>query len=86
MASMSNPSRLTKTFRTEDDVVTLLIHLGYLGYDEKNKCVFIPNAEMRKKYTDAVSKWGENFMYKGTQMKYNTFNKRIVSQRTPDCR
>lgn len=32
------------TFRTEDDVLTLLIHLGYLGYEEQNKYVFIPNA------------------------------------------
>ena len=49
------------TFRTEDDVFTLLIHLGYLGYDEKNKCVFIPNAEVRAEYINAVSvsDWGE---------------------------
>ena len=49
------------TFRTEDDVFTLLIHLGYLGYDEKNKCVFIPNAEVRAECINAVSvsDWGE---------------------------
>ena len=35
------------TFRTEDDVLTLLIHLGYLGYDAENCCVFIPNGEVR---------------------------------------
>ena len=29
------------TFRTKDDVLTLLIHLGYLGYDFKTKEVFI---------------------------------------------
>lgn len=27
------------TFRTEDDVLTLLIHLGYLSYDYENKTV-----------------------------------------------
>ena len=49
------------TFRTEDDVLTLLIHLGYLGYDCDNKCVFIPNNEIRGEYvsTVAVSDWGE---------------------------
>lgn len=49
------------TFRTEDDVLTLLIHLGYLGYDCDNKCVFIPNNEVRGEYvsTVAVSDWGE---------------------------
>ena len=49
------------TFRTEDDVLTLLVHLGYLGYDYDNKCVFIPNNEIRGEYvsTVAVSDWGE---------------------------
>ena len=49
------------TFRTEDDVLTLLIHLGYLGYDYANKCVFIPNGEVRAEYVNAVSvsEWGE---------------------------
>ena len=49
------------TFRTEDDVLTLLIHLGYLGYDFANKCVFIPNSEVRGEYVNAVSvsDWGE---------------------------
>ena len=30
-------------FRTKDDVLTLLIHLGYLTYDKKMSEVFIPN-------------------------------------------
>ena len=49
------------TLRTEDDVLTLLIHLGYLGYDGDNKCVFIPNGEVRSEYVNAVSvsDWGE---------------------------
>lgn len=48
------------TFRNENDVLTLLIHLGYLGYDEKNKLVFIPNSEVRTEYINAVSSsdWG----------------------------
>ncbi len=49
------------TLRTEDDVFTLLIHLGYLGYDERDRCVFIPNGEVRSEYVNAVSvsEWGE---------------------------
>lgn len=49
------------TFRTEDDVLTLLVHLGYLGYDYENKNVFIPNNEIRAEYVNAVSvsDWGE---------------------------
>lgn len=49
------------TFRTEDDVLTLLIHLGYLGYHYADKKVFIPNEEIRSEYVSAVSvsDWGE---------------------------
>lgn len=49
------------TFHTKDDVLTLLIHLGYLGYDFDNESVFIPNNEIRKEFFNAVSvsDWGE---------------------------
>lgn len=49
------------TFRTEDDVLTLLIHLGYLAYDSDNKTVKIPNNEVRNEYVNSVaaSDWGE---------------------------
>lgn len=48
------------TFHSKDDVLTLLIHLGYLGYDSVHKCVFIPNNEIRGEYVNAVavSEWG----------------------------
>ena len=49
------------TFRIEDDVLTLLIHLGYLAYDSDNKTVKIPNNEVRNGYVNSVSAsdWGE---------------------------
>lgn len=49
------------TFRTEDDVLTLLVHLGYLAYDARHKTVRIPNNEVRNEYANAVSvsNWGE---------------------------
>lgn len=49
------------TFRNEDDVFTLLIHLGYLAYDSVNKTVKIPNNEIRTEYVNTVSAsdWGE---------------------------
>lgn len=48
------------TFRTEDDVLTLLIHLGYLAYNDETKTVKIPNSEIRAEYvnTVSVSDWG----------------------------
>ena len=34
------------TFKTKDDILTLLVHLGYLAFDETEKEVFIPNQEI----------------------------------------
>lgn len=34
------------TFTGRDDVLSLLIHLGYLGYDDEMSAVFIPNREI----------------------------------------
>ena len=34
------------TFHNRDDVMSLLIHLGYLGYDDENSEAFIPNREI----------------------------------------
>ena len=42
------------TFRNRDDVLTLLIHLGYLAYDEKTECVRIPNEEIRMEFTKTI--------------------------------
>jgi len=37
-----------------DDVLTLLIHLGYLAYDESTGEVFIPNMEIEGEFKNAV--------------------------------
>lgn len=49
------------TFRTRDDVLTLLVHLGYLAFDGKSSEVYIPNMEIREEYRLAVegAKWDE---------------------------
>ena len=49
------------TFKNKDDVLTLLIHLGYFAYDEKNKTAFVPNEEIRSELIDAVedTQWNE---------------------------
>ena len=41
--------------RSKDDVLTLLIHLGYLAYDSKKKSVSIPNQEIHQEFIRAVS-------------------------------
>lgn len=42
------------TFRNRDDVLTLLIHLGYLAYDAKTQTVHIPNEEIRKEFAKTI--------------------------------
>lgn len=46
------------TFNSSDDVLTLLIHLGYLAYDSKMSEVFIPNEEVRSSFVRAVKNEG----------------------------
>ena len=36
--------------KCKDDVLTLLIHLGYLAYNPVNKMAFIPNEEVRQEF------------------------------------
>lgn len=40
--------------KTKDDVLTILIHLGYLTYSREKKECFIPNTEVRKVVANAV--------------------------------
>ena len=41
-------------FSSKDDVLTYLIHLGYLGYDQNTQSAFIPNEELRQELTAAT--------------------------------
>ncbi len=43
------------TFKRKDDVLTLLVHLGYLGYDEREETAFVPNEEIRRQYVSALA-------------------------------
>lgn len=42
------------TIRSKDDVLTLLVHLGYLAYDSFGKVVSIPNEEIHEEFLNAV--------------------------------
>lgn len=42
------------TFRNRDDVLSLLIHLGYLAYNEATKKVHIPNEEIRREFARTI--------------------------------
>lgn len=47
------------TFKTQEDILTLLIHLGYLSYNSETGKVFIPNHEIRQQFVSTVKvlKW-----------------------------
>ncbi|MBO6208688.1 MAG: AAA family ATPase [Lachnospiraceae bacterium] len=42
------------TFRGKDDVLTLMIHLGYLAYDSETGTVHIPNEEIKLEFQKAI--------------------------------
>ena len=42
------------SIRSEDDVLTLLTHYGYLSYDQERETVRIPNEEIRIEYAESV--------------------------------
>lgn len=54
------------TFKNKDDVLTAMIHLGYLGYDQKDQTAFIPNEEIRSEFIDVVeeNKWNDFLDFK----------------------
>lgn len=41
-------------FKGKDDVLTLLIHLGYLAYDSDKKTARIPNEEIKLEFQRSV--------------------------------
>ena len=51
----------TVSFASKDDVITYMIHLGYLAYNQASKSAFVPNEEIRQELTDAIesTKWNE---------------------------
>ena len=51
--------------QSKDDVLTYMIHLGYLGYDQTKKMAFVPNEEIRQELTRAVEskRWNEMLLF-----------------------
>lgn len=47
-----------RSFKTKDDVLTLLIHIGYLAYDADTEEAFIPNKEIIREFENAMSVGG----------------------------
>lgn len=53
------------SFRNKNDVLTLLVHMGYLAYDQNKKTAYIPNEEIRGEFADAVDEnnWNEMLQF-----------------------
>ena len=51
--------------QSKDDVLTYMIHLGYLRYDQKKRATFVPNEEIRQELTMAVTSrhWNEMLLF-----------------------
>ena len=45
-----------ETIKSDDDLLTLLIHLGYLSYDENTSLVKIPNEEVHAEFSRILKK------------------------------
>lgn len=73
------------TFQSEDDVLTLLVHLGYLAYDGEYGEVFIPNEEVRAEFVRAVknSGWEEviRVLSVSEELLKSTLNSNGINQR-----
>lgn len=71
------------TFKSKDDVMTLLIHLGYLAYDFQTQEVFIPNYEVSREFTNAIQNSDWNHVIKAIQESENllraTWNQDMIA-------
>lgn len=47
-------------FKSKDDVLTLLIHLGYLAFNADAETAYIPNKEVLAEFKDMLKKPGKN--------------------------
>lgn len=55
------------SMKCKDDVLTLLIHLGYLAYDEDKQSVRIPNVEVRQEFVRAIKNGNRTELMKAIQ-------------------
>lgn len=55
----------TISISSKDNVLTYLIHLGYLGYNEEDGTAFIPNEEIKEEMGYAIesSEWNEMVVF-----------------------
>lgn len=60
-----NPAKFQNdmtSFKSKDDILTLLIHLGYLAYDSDIQSVYIPNEEVKTEFVNAMEDAGWEYV------------------------
>ena len=53
-ANVANFENDMRTIRSKNDMYALLAHLGYLGYDQVERTVLIPNEEIRREFAASI--------------------------------
>lgn len=61
------------TFASKDDVLTLLVHLGYLTYDSRSKRISIPNHEVMDQFLSTIKILGWNEVVQALQVSENWY-------------
>lgn len=56
------------SMKNRDDVLTLLVHLGYLAYNADKKSVWIPNQEIREEFIRAIKNGGRKELVKAVEL------------------
>ncbi len=60
-----NPAKFQNdmtSFKSKDDILTLLVHLGYLAYDSEKQSVYIPNEEVKSEFLNAIEDAGWEYV------------------------
>lgn len=60
-----NPAKFQNdmiSFKSRDDILTLLVHLGYLSYDAEHQEVCIPNEEVKSEFVNAMEDSGWEYV------------------------
>lgn len=67
------------TFYSKDDILTMFIHLGYLGYDRDTREVFIPNQEVLQVFRSSTKSRDWTMTFRALQ------NSRRLLEATWNC-
>ncbi len=75
-----NVSKFDNTFSnvdSKDKALTVLIHLGYLAYDEKLKSCYIPNYEIRLQFENGIQELNWNEIYNPMSESIKTYEETL---------